>query len=234
MDQKKIKYILTDIEGTTTSVSFVYDILFPYFKAHIKEINNFSQLQEVKEAFSQVIEIVAEEENEQITTSEEVLKYLEKWSNEDRKVTPLKTLQGILWRNGYTSGELKGHVYDDVPSALEDWRKKGLKLGVFSSGSIAAQKLIFGNSIFGDLSKNFSHYFDTNTGQKRDVNTYIEIAKKINLLPAKILFLSDIYQELEAAKEAGFQTLQLVRPGTAISWNEYVHDFSEINSKIGL
>ena len=97
MEQKKIKYILTDIEGTTTSVSFVYDILFPYFKAHIKEINNFSQLHEVKEAFSQVIEIVAEEENEQITTSEEVLKYLEKWSNEDRKVTPLKTLQGILW-----------------------------------------------------------------------------------------------------------------------------------------
>ena len=234
MEHKKIKYILTDIEGTTTSVSFVYDILFPYFKAHIKEINNFSQLQEVKEAFSQVIEIVADEENEQITTSEEVLKYLEKWSNEDRKVTPLKTIQGILWRNGYNSGELKGHVYDDVPLALEDWKNKGLKLGVFSSGSIAAQKLIFGNSIFGDLSENFLHYFDTNTGQKQDVNTYIEIAKKINLLPSKILFLSDIQQELEAANEAGFQTLQLVRLGTEISWSNYVSDFSEINSKIGL
>lgn len=234
MEHKKIKYILTDIEGTTTSVSFIYDILFPYFKAHIKEINNFSQLQEVKEAFSQVIEIVADEENDQITTSEEVLKYLEIWSNEDRKVTPLKTLQGILWRNGYNSGELQGHVYDDVPPALEDWKKKGLKLGVFSSGSIAAQKLIFGNSIFGDLSKNFSHYFDTNTGQKRDVNTYFEIAKQVNVLPDKMLFLSDIQEELAAAKDAGFRTIQIVRSGTEISWAEYVHDFSEITLKLGL
>ena len=138
----QIKYILSDIEGTTSSISFVVDELFPYFREHIQVLPKMAMVSEVKESFAQVIKLVKEEEGKSITTTEEVIAYLDKWSREDRKVTPLKTLQGFVWKKAYEEGDIKGHVYDDVPTCFNKWRANGLKIGIFSSGSIHAQKLL--------------------------------------------------------------------------------------------
>lgn len=223
-----IRYILTDIEGTTTSVSFVYDVLFPYFRKHIGELRELTQQEEVQKAFKQTVELAASLENKKLGSVDDIINTLYRWSEEDRKITPLKTVQGILWKKGYESGEIKGHVYEDVLPALIKWQQHGLKMGVFSSGSIAAQKLIFGYSESGDLTSYFSNYFDTTTGGKREVETYPKIAAELTLPAPQILFLSDIVEELEAAHHAGIQTVQLVRPGTEAKWPRIVSDFSEI------
>ncbi|MFM6934523.1 MAG: acireductone synthase [Flavobacteriales bacterium] len=224
----QIKYILSDIEGTTSSISFVLDELFPYFREHIHELPKMAQVSEVKESFAQVINLVKEEEGKNITTTEEVIAYLDQWSREDRKVTPLKTLQGFVWKKAYEEGAIKGHVYDDVPTCFNKWRSNGLKIGIFSSGSIHAQKLLFQYSCFGDLTKHLSNYFDTKTGPKREAATYKSIAEILDLEPNQILFLSDIPEELTAATEIGYQTIQLVRPGSEASWPNTVHSFNEI------
>lgn len=223
-----IRYILTDIEGTTTSVSFVYDVLFPYFRKHIGELRELTQQEEVQKAFKQTVELAASLENKKLGSVDDIINTLYRWSEEDRKITPLKTVQGILWKKGYESGEIKGHVYEDVLPALIKWQQYGLKMGVFSSGSIAAQKLIFGYSESGDLTSYFSNYFDTTTGGKREVETYPKIAAELTLPAPQILFLSDIFEELEAADLAGMKTVQLVRPGTDAKWPRIVSDFSEI------
>ncbi len=226
----KVDYILTDIEGTTTSVSFVYDVLFPYFREHIWELKNLSVIAEVENAFAETKAIVLKEEGIELQSTDEIIQKLHSWCEEDRKITPLKTLQGFLWKIGYDQGVLKGHVYDDVPKALDKWNRIGLKMGVFSSGSVEAQKLIFGYSIKGDLTPYFSNYFDTKTGMKRETETYSKIAQIINLEPKTILFLSDIIEELQAADKAGFQTIQLVRIGTQPRWKNVVESFTEITS----
>ena len=123
-------YILMDIEGTTSSISFVKDVLFPYFLSNIDDINKLSNIKEVKYAFGQVLRLVKQDENRDITTSEEVILQLKKWCEQDLKITPLKTLQGILWQKGYQNGELLGHVYDDVPVMLENWNLLGKKMGI--------------------------------------------------------------------------------------------------------
>jgi enolase-phosphatase E1 len=228
MTSNKTKFILTDIEGTTTSVSFVYEILFPYFRNNIQQLKDLQQLPEVHEAFEQTIELTKELEGIQLIETDEIINKLLEWSLADKKITPLKTLQGILWENGYKSGEIKGHVYSEVKENLEKWKNEGIQLGVFSSGSVAAQKLIFRYSELGDLTPNFSHYFDTKTGGKREIETYTKISQEINIPPAQILFLSDIREELEAAKESGYQTIQLVRDGTAENWDKTVKNFDEI------
>lgn len=225
---KGIKYILTDIEGTTSSVKFVYDILFPYFRNHISEVKDLTQNSEVQQAIKKTVELAESLENKKIRSIDEVLDTLLRWSMEDRKVTPLKTLQGILWEKGYKNGEIQGHVYPDVAPALRKWKEQDLELGVFSSGSVSAQKLIFGYSEVGDLKPFFSNYFDTTTGGKRETETYTSICGILDLKPEEILFLSDISEELEAAQAAGLQTVQLTRPGTEPAWNRTVIDFSEI------
>ena len=219
--------ILTDIEGTTTSVSFVYDTLFPYFKNRIWDILEIED-NRIKSAFEEIRSIVNEEENIELGTNEEIVAKILEWCEKDRKITPLKTLQGILWKKGYEDGTLQGHVYDDVPLALEKWKGQGLILAVFSSGSVEAQKLIFGYSSKGNLVNYFTDFFDTKTGMKRDKETYSKIASILDILPSKILFLSDIAEELEAACEAGYQTLQLTRPGTDKAWKNSVNDFLQI------
>lgn len=224
----KVSYILTDIEGTTTSVSFVYDVLFPYFREHIWELKNMTGILEVENAFAETKAIVLKEDGIELQSTDEIIQKLHSWCEEDRKITPLKTLQGLLWKIGYEKGVLKGHVYDDVPIALDKWQRMGLKMGVFSSGSVEAQKLIFGYSIMGDLTPYFSNYFDTKTGMKRETETYSKIAQIINFQPNKILFLSDIVEELQAAEKAGFQTIQLVRPGTIANWVKVAETFSDV------
>jgi enolase-phosphatase E1 len=222
------KFILTDIEGTTTSVSFVYEVLFPYFRENIHKTIELQHLKSVQDVFFQTIEWVKDTENRTISTPSEIIEVLNQWSQEDKKITPLKTLQGILWEEAYTSGTIQGHVYDDVAPALKRWKEKGIQLGVFSSGSIAAQKLIFGYSVAGDLTPYFSAYFDTSTGGKREAATYQLIAEKLGILASEILFLSDITEELQAAASAGLQTIQLVRDETIANWNATAPSFASI------
>ena len=224
----KPTFILTDIEGTTTSVSFVYDVLFPYFRENMQKVRTMLHLPEVQAIFQETIRLAQETENKIIASDEEVIETLIRWSNEDKKITPLKDLQGILWKEGYETGIIKGHVYNDVAPALKAWKDAGIQLGVFSSGSITAQKLIFGYSVSGDLTPYFSAYFDTTTGGKREVETYIKISQKLNKQPSEILFLSDIIEELEAAQQAGLQTMQLTRPGTKENWPYTASSFSDI------
>lgn len=228
MKVENIDFVLTDIEGTTTSISFVYEVLFPYFRENISQLKSMMHLDEVAEAFQQTSEIIQQEDERSVTDTDELIATLLQWSLEDRKIKPLKTVQGFLWKTGYESGEILGHVFPDVPLALKEWKNEGVQMGVFSSGSVAAQKLIFGYSDHGDLTPYFSAYFDINTGGKRDAQTYQIIADKIGVSNNRILFLSDIVEELVAADEAGFQTIQLVRAGNTANWKSYVSDFSEI------
>jgi enolase-phosphatase E1 len=222
-----IHWILTDIEGTTTEVSFVYDILFPYFRSHMDEWKTVDSDQ-MNQVLEQTRVLVLEEQSINLSNKEALFDQLRQWSIEDRKVTPLKTFQGMVWAQGFKSGAIKGHMYPDVKPALERWAEMGMKLAIFSSGSIAAQKQLFGFSMEGDLTPYFSAYFDTTTGMKRDEQTYQLIVKQLDAPANSVLFLSDIHQELEAAKEAGMRTLQLVRPGTQANWSSCVADFSEI------
>lgn len=225
---KKPRFILTDIEGTTSSISFVAEKLFPYFRNNILDLAEMTDNPVVKEAFEQTIKLAESEDGETISTEQEIIDKLYEWSVEDRKITPLKTLQGVLWEKGYRDGVLKGHVYPEVAANLKKWKEQGIELGVFSSGSVPAQKLIFGYSISGDLTPFFSSYFDTNTGGKRDAETYAKIAKALHLEPSEILFLSDIIEELEAASSKGFETIQLAREGLTPSWSKVVSSFDEI------
>lgn len=222
-----IQWILTDIEGTTTEVSFVYDILFPYFRAHMDQWKTVDSAP-MNDVLEQTRLIVLEEQAINLTSNEVLFEQLRQWSMEDRKVTPLKTFQGMVWEQGFKSGAIKGHIYPDVKPALERWTTMGMKLAIFSSGSIAAQKQLFGFSTEGDLTPYFSAYFDTNIGMKRDEQTYQLIAQQLQASANSVLFLSDISQELEAANAAGIRTLQLVRPGTQANWSWCVADFSEI------
>jgi len=222
-----IKCILTDIEGTTTSVSFVYDVLFPYFREHAVDLFSISS-SEVSSALLDVRLLHEQETGISGLDDQALLDLILSWSLEDRKVTPLKTLQGILWKSAYESGAIKAHVYDDVPLALSKWSTAGIQLAVFSSGSIAAQKLLFKYANQGDLSSFFSAYFDTTSGSKRDSKTYSLIAQKLGCEPQELLFLSDIQAELEAALNAGCATIQLVRPGNIATWHHAVNDFSQI------
>ncbi len=222
-----VQWILTDIEGTTTEVSFVYDILFPYFRAHMDQWKTVDS-DPMNQVLEQTRVLVLEEQSINLTSKEALFEQLRQWSNEDRKVTPLKTFQGMVWEQGFKSGAIKGHVYSDVKPALEQWTSMGIKLAIFSSGSIAAQKQLFGFSIEGDLTPYFSAFFDTTTGMKRDEQTYQLIVEQLQAPENSVLFLSDIHQELEAAHAAGLRTLQLVRPGTEANWSWCVADFSEI------
>jgi enolase-phosphatase E1 len=205
----------------------VYEILFPYCRNNIYKLKDLIQLPEVHDAFEQTIEI-AKSEGILLNETDQIIQQLLDWSIADKKITPLKTLQGILWEEGYKSGEIKGHVYSDVAPNLGKWKSTGIQMGVFSSGSVAAQRLIFGFSEFGDLTPNFSAYFDTKTGGKREVETYSKISSELKIHPKNILFLSDIKEELVAADTAGFQTIQLVREGNTADWKKTVNSFSEI------
>lgn len=206
-----MKYILMDVEGTTTSLSFVKDVLFPY---SLERAESFIHSQMEEESIKTILaetKKTAFEENQTNITTEDAINLLIEWIKTDRKHHALKKLQGMIWKVGYQSGELKGHVYPDVPQALTAWTEKGLKLGIYSSGSVEAQKALFGYSVCGDLNHFFSNNFDTNIGQKRDVKSYFNISSELKIDPKEILFLSDITEELDAAKMAGFATIQLVR-----------------------
>ncbi|WP_455217819.1 acireductone synthase [Kaarinaea lacus] len=222
-----IKAVVTDIEGTTSSLSFVKDVLFPYAREHIGEyVHDHAEDDEILE----ILNDVRKETGENLDT-ESIIAQLEQWIDQDRKVTALKTLQGLLWEEGYRQGDFQGHIYPDACEQLKTWHEKGIKLYIYSSGSVYAQKLLFGHTEFGDLNKLFSGYFDTHVGAKSDTASYREIAKELGITPGEILFLSDIQAELDAASTAGMQTLWLVRDGdlSLAAPHMQVRSFSEID-----
>ncbi len=198
--------VLTDIEGTTSSIAFVKETLFPYARARIGDFVRQHA------ADPEVAAQVADAKGDDDLDLEGVIARLERWIDEDSKATPLKTLQGLLWRAGYEQGAYLGHVYDDAVAGLRRWHAAGHRLYVYSSGSVAAQKLIFGRSVAGDLTSLFSGYFDTMVGGKKEAASYRSIVGEIGVRPEEILFLSDVVAELDAAREAGLRTIRLVRP----------------------
>lgn len=224
-----MKYILTDVEGTTTSISFVHETLFPYAKERLKSfvtkhLNNL----EVQDILKQT-KATAKSEDQKDLNDDEACDLLLHWIKTDRKHPALKNLQGMIWQEGYVSGEIKGHVYKDVPTALQKWKDAGLTLGVYSSGSVQAQHSIFEFSTEGNLRPFFSNHFDTAVGHKREVPSYSNISNLLKVEPSEILFLSDIKEELDAARTAGMQTIQLVRQNdVVVGDHKTVRDFSEI------
>ena len=210
--QESVKAILTDIEGTTTSISFVVDVLFPYAKKYVRE---YVLQHQSDPAVVEIIQEVREAAKTPEADIEGVIATLLSWMEQDKKITPLKTLQGMMWEDGYHKGVFKGHLYEDAYQQLQSWSKQGLSLYVYSSGSVQAQKLLFGHSSFGNITPLFANYFDTKVGNKKESASYTSIAKQIGLDPQAILFLSDSVDELNAAKAAGMQTLLLSRDTAA-------------------
>ncbi len=191
-----IRAILTDIEGTTSSISFVTEMLFPYARARMAQY--------VSKYGGDLAQLLG-------------------WMDADAKEPALKDIQGRIWAEGYADGTLRGHVYPDAVAGLRRWHEAGLALYVFSSGSVAAQKLIFEYSLAGDLTPLFSGYFDTTTGPKREAASYAKIAIVIGVAIEEILFLSDTPAEISAAREAGMTALLIDREdntGDIASFNE--------------
>ncbi len=205
-----IKAIVTDIEGTTSSLSFVKDVLFPYARERLAE---FLRAHAPEPAVRREIEEVRRLTGQNLNEAQ-VAEQLIRWIDEDKKITPLKSLQGMIWEDGYQNGAFKGHLYEDAVRNLKKWKAAGVALYVFSSGSVQAQKLLFAHTAYGDLTPLFSGYFDTNIGNKRDAASYRKIAETTGFPSPDMLFLSDIGEELDAARVAGMQTVWLVRDGT--------------------
>ncbi|MBC3955481.1 acireductone synthase [Pseudomonas triticifolii] len=223
-----IKAILTDIEGTTSAVSFVFDVLFPFAEKHLPD---FVRQNADKPAVAAQLQAVRSDSGEPDADVERVIEILLQWIAADRKATPLKALQGMVWEQGYDAGQLKGHVYPDAVEALKRWHEEGYRLYVYSSGSIQAQKLIFGCSEAGDLSGLFSGYYDTTSGPKREAQSYRTITQAIGCEPGDILFLSDIVEELDAAQAAGMATCGLVRADGLLVGHQNVASFAAIDPK---
>jgi enolase-phosphatase E1 len=201
--------ILLDIEGTTTPISFVYDVLFPYARQRMSAYVNNADLTDLRREYESDVQAG----NNPPFWSDDPVPYLHWLMDQDRKSTALKRIQGEIWRNGYSSGELHGKVFDDVPAALRRWHDAGIDIRIFSSGSVLAQQLIFSTTLQDDLTKYLRGYYDTTTGPKTDPQSYTTIAMAFALPASEILFISDVTRELDPARAAGMQTLLCVRPG---------------------
>lgn len=223
------KGILLDVEGTTSSIAFVYDVLFVYAKEHIADfLDKHAAEPAVAEAATA---LAAETQCDGALETPEgrsriVLAALD-LINRDVKSTPLKALQGMIWRAGFESGQLTAHVFDDVPPALEQWADSGLDVRIYSSGSIEAQKLFFGHTAAGDLTQHLRGHYDTTTGPKREQASYQAIAADMQLPPRQILFISDVGAELDAARAAGMATAAAIRPGNRPLESLYEHEAIE-------
>ena len=215
-----VRSILLDIEGTTTPIAFVHDVLFKYARDHVRDFlrANFSAA-EVRADIALLREEHAADLNDDhdpppITDEGESLAAYVEWLIAlDRKSTGLKSLQGKIWRQGYVQGSLKSQVFADVAPAFARWRSCGLSISIFSSGSVLAQQLLFAHTDAGDLTPFIGKYFDTQIGKKGEAASYRLIAEALGLNAHEILFVSDVVTELDAANEAGMRTLLSVRPG---------------------
>lgn len=205
-----VRAVLTDIEGTTTSLAFVHEQLFPYARKNLAGY--------VRQHESELGDIASQIEaatGRGGLGTHEIVAILLQWMAEDRKLTPLKTLQGMIWRSGYDAGRLQGHVYDDAVRALREWHANGIGIFIYSSGSVEAQRLLFSHSSHGDLTPLLSGYFDTTTGAKLDSRSYDSIARSIGLGAQSIVFLSDHPGESHAAAAAGMRSVLVAREEAA-------------------
>lgn len=223
--------VLTDIEGTTSSISFVKDVLFPYAR---RALPDFVQAHGARAEVRHWLDAVAAETG--AADAAALTATLQGWMDEDRKHTALKALQGMMWQAGYERGDFRAHIYPDAARALQQWHADGLALAVYSSGSVPAQKLFFGHSEAGNLLPLFAAFFDTETGHKRDAASYSRIAAALARPAAGILFLSDVVEELDAARDAGMRTVLLdrredypsPRTGAACNGHSRVESFAAI------
>jgi enolase-phosphatase E1 len=243
LDESQIRVILLDIEGTTTSIDFVYKTLFPYasrklesfLREHVQDpeiqclIQDLCAQHDVDERGGlQPPGWMHDSEEARLRSS---VAYGQWLIARDSKCTPLKSLQGKIWQQGFTSGELRGEVFPDVPGAFERWRRQGKIIGIYSSGSVVAQQLLFRTTRSGDLTSFISAFFDTRVGAKNEQESYKKIAASLSSAPQHFLFISDAAKEIEAAQSAGMQALLCERdPGAASSRGqcEAIHSFDNL------
>lgn len=220
-----VRTILLDIEGTTTPLDFVHNVLFPYARSHVRQFldqhissesvrSDMTALQQENVADARAgLSPPALCNDPPQSSLGPLVEYIAWLIDRDRKSPPLKSLQGKIWEDGYKSGELRSPVFVDVPRAFERWQKQKKNIAIFSSGSVLAQRLLFAHTVSGDLTSYISGYFDTATGSKTEAHSYQTIARTLQRMPSKILFISDVTAELDAATAAGFQVLLCQRPG---------------------
>lgn len=214
--------ILLDIEGTTSSISFVHEVMFPFA---LEQLDTFLERYYDRDDVRQACETIARDAGHasladwaaaqpECSAQELVKQEVRSLMERDEKATGLKQLQGLIWQGGFESGQLRAHVYPDVIPAIKHWRQHGVDVRIYSSGSVAAQRLFFGHlDELGNCLELFSGHYDTTIGSKKEADSYRRIAADWGVEPAELLFISDVAGELEAAQSAGFQTVASVRPG---------------------
>ena len=231
--------ILLDIEGTTSSISFVYDVMFPFVR---RELESFLRQNWASESVQDACDQIAQDAGHRSlvtwcdgTDTEQqavVIQEVTRLMDGDVKATGLKRLQGVIWKQGFESGELQAHLYDDVLDALKQWHERSLDVRIYSSGSVQAQKLFFGHTVFGDLLPMLHGHYDTTTGPKREASSYRAISSEFGIDAGQILFLSDVVAELDAARSAGMQTALCRRPGNPPVESDNGHDPIETFSEV--
>jgi enolase-phosphatase E1 len=225
--------VVLDIEGTTTPIEFVYDVLFPFAQAHAAA---YLEREQGAEACRAAVALLREEQKADRARGESppepLAEYVGWLIERDRKSHGLKALQGLIWQDGYRTGELRGQVFEDVPPALERWRAQGLSIHIYSSGSVLAQRLLFRTTSAGDLTKLLNGYFDTGVGSKTSSDSYRTIVKEIDVAPGQTLFVSDVSAELDAAQREGLRTVlcdrRLAPSPTASVSHPVIHSFGDI------
>ena len=228
-----MKTILTDIEGTTSSISFVKDVLFPYAR---RALPAFVAAHGDEPDVRRWLDAVATELGA-ACSDDVIVETLQGWIDQDRKHTALKALQGMVWQDGYGKADFLAHIYPDAAPALGRWRAQGHSINVYSSGSVPAQKLLFGHTEAGNLAPLFSHWFDTEVGGKREADSYRRITQALDVPAGDIVFLSDVIEELDAAREAGLTTVLVDRRedypsprlGDATGGHARVESFADID-----
>lgn len=222
-----IKAIITDIEGTTTDIHFVHQVLFPYSR---EKITSFINIHQDKPEVAKELLAAGKLIGDKATLSDIIQQFIE-WIDKDVKIAPLKNLQGYIWEEGFLKGDFKGHVYEDAYQNLLKWHQNNIKLYVYSSGSVKAQHLLFQFSAFGDMRYLFEGYFDTQVGGKKEASSYAKIVDTIQIAPKEVLFLSDVIAELDAAKQSGLNTILLNRNHVLFDQNAHTTclTFNEIN-----
>ncbi len=211
VDFTGVRHVIVDIEGTTSASAFVYDVLFPYARERFAP---WIDVHANETETAAVIASVGAEIGVGDPSHDQVVEALTEWTDADRKVTPLKTLQGLIWEQGFANGDLTSHFFPDAITALSDWHDAGLPISVYSSGSVLAQRNWYAHSPAGDLTPWMSDYYDTaNAGPKRESSSYRAIAEAIDADPGSLLFCSDDVAELDAASQAGWQVVRVRRAG---------------------
>ena len=223
LTERGLRAVLLDIEGTTTPIAFVHEVLFPFARARIaKYLEAHWDKDEVAEVRRRLTEEFAEESRsktrsglrtEELQTAGDVAAFALRLMDRDRKSPGLKLLQGLIWKEGYRVGQLHGQVFDDVPAAILRWRAGGIDVAIYSSGSELAQRLLFQSTRQGDLTPHLKAFFDTAVGAKVEASSYTRIATALGRPPGEVLFVSDVTAELKAAREAGMAVVLSMRPG---------------------